>query len=70
MRRVVASASAAMSYDPHTERLVSPEEIMEMVREETFYRPARRAAAFSALVLVVSAFGWIADQASAATFLI
>lgn len=52
-----------MSNTAYTEPIDSTEEIMRMVREETVLRPARRAAAFSALVIAASTFGWIADLA-------
>ena len=49
----------------YTEPIDSTEEIMRMVREETVLRPARRAAAFAALVMTFSTFGWIADRTTA-----
>jgi hypothetical protein len=51
-----------MSNTAYIEPIDSTEEIMRMVREETVLRPARRAAAFAALVIAFSTFGFVADR--------
>lgn len=59
-----------MSHSADATAAHASQEITRMVREETLLRHARRAGAFCALLLAVLTFGFIADRASAATFVV